>query len=62
MGIVFPSIVAYIVGCRGFYQVVESPTERQHNYTRFGLQSLHAFNESTILPGLAPKLKHWDCY
>ncbi len=35
MGIVFPSFVAYVVGCRGLYRAVErhSPTERQPNYT-----------------------------
>ena len=63
MGIVFPSFVAYVVGCRGLYQAVErhSPTERQDNCTIFGLQYQHVFNESTIPPGLDPKLKHWDC-
>ena len=37
---VFPSFVAYVVGCRGLCQAVErhSPNERQDNYTSFGLQ------------------------
>ena len=40
MGIVFPSFVVYVVGCRGLYQAVErhSPTDRQDNYTHFSLQ------------------------
>ncbi len=43
MGVVFSSLVAYVVVCRGLYQAVgrHSPTERQDNYTSFGLQYQH---------------------